>query len=78
MNQRICDRCLKCLEPYKTRLLRTKEIRTEAYLQPLRPPSLEIHYDLCPDCKALFLDFMEGEAIPPLNTEQKGDIRNAL
>ena len=64
MNQRICDRCGKRLEPVETKLLRTKEIRTEAYLRrgQLTP---EICYDLCPDCKALFLDFMEGEAIPP-------------
>lgn len=76
MEQTICDRCLKRLEPGEKRLLRTKEIRTEVYLRRRELLTPEICYDLCPECKTLFLDFMEGKAIPPLNAGQKGDIRN--
>lgn len=68
MNTTLCDRCQRTIEPQKRRLLRTVEIRTEAYLRHLEDEYVtrpEICYDLCPDCKALFLDFMEGEAIPP-------------
>lgn len=72
MNQRICDRCLKRLEPGEKQLLRTKEIRTEVYLKRKELLTPEICYDLCPDCKALFLDFMEGEAIPPCKKENAG------
>lgn len=66
MDQTICDRCK---EPIGTKLerhfLRTEEIRTRAFLSKNPPTSYQIAYDLCPTCKALFLDFMEGEAIPP-------------
>ena len=68
MNQRICDRCEKRIDPGKAGFLRTKEVRTTALLRTKEASDFFIEYDLCPDCKALFLDFMEGEAIPPCKT----------
>ncbi len=72
MNQKICDRCKRAISFPQMGMIRTKEIRTEAlFLRNTREP-ITIEYDLCPDCKALFLDFMEGEAIPPCRTEKAG------
>ena len=72
MNQKICDRCRSAISFPEMGLIRTKEIRTEAlFLRNMRE-SLSIEYDLCPDCKALFLDFMEGEAIPPCKEKATG------
>lgn len=64
MNQRICDRCKRAISLPEMGLIRTKEIRTEAVFVFNTEKAYSIEYDLCPYCKALFLDFMEGEAIP--------------
>ena len=47
------------------RFVATEMLTTKAVFGPKGAISFFIEYDLCPDCKALFLDFMEGEAIPP-------------
>ena len=64
MKRNVCDRCEKLIPDRKSHLLRTAEIRTMALLRPNAQNPFVIEYDLCPACKDLFLDFMEGEAIP--------------
>lgn len=70
MNQRICDRCKRAISLPGTGLLRTNEIRTGAVLAFFTEKAYHIECDLCTDCKSLFLDFMEGEAIPACEKSQ--------
>ncbi len=74
MNQRICNRCKKRLESGETRLvlLRTKEIVSVGPILHKEMIAPETCHFICPECKTLFLDFMEGEAIPACKEKAAG------
>lgn len=67
MQQRVCDRCKRPITEMER--YRLTFALFERYHQENQKGR-----DLCLDCGTLLLDFMEGEAIPPLK-ERKDDSR---